>query len=400
MTADIIANQHVSKRRKPYKNTNRPVVFGNGANYRQIRLNRRKNKPEGSPFRRGEFPPVSEGKRQWPPAEKKLKTGFSIPVPSLATIAIVMGILLVSLVALKWDGWPIKKGVSFLPDSSGQSPIVNYADTGALSILTERLLDASPIAVEVRERDIPLDLTENFRWIHYVVARGDTVSGIALKFKLSMDAVIASNDISNARRLPEGKVLRIPNMDGIPHKIAKGDSISGISTRYNVPLEVILDVNDIKSDVIKEGDILFIPGARMAPEALRLSLGELFMYPVSNVITSRYGWRTDPFTGQQSYHQGIDIRGDTGTTVKAAMDGVVSDIGTVSNYGNYIIIDHSNGYQTLYAHLSAFSCRLGQRVKQGEKVGEVGNTGRSTGPHLHFGVFKNGKSVNPLDLLN
>jgi murein DD-endopeptidase MepM/ murein hydrolase activator NlpD len=392
MTADIIANQHVAKRRKPhtaareplFRNTVKPAFFSSDFMFKQANFKRRKTEPVN-----------------WPPPEKKLKTGFSIPVPSLATLAVIAGTLLVSLTALNWEGLTAGKKVRYWPESTEQSPIINYADSGALSILPQRPVVQEPSdVIVIQERDIPLDMAETFRCGSYVVARGDTVSGIALKFRISMDAVIASNNINNARLLAEGKVLRIPNMDGIPHTVAKGDSLSGISRTYNVPLEVILDVNDIQSDVIKEGEVFFIPGARMAPDALRLSLGELFIYPVRKSISSYYGWRADPFTGQQTFHQGIDLRGNTGTTVKAAMDGVVSDIGTVANYGNYIIIDHSNGYQTLYAHLSAFSCRLGQRIRQGDKVGEVGSTGRSTGPHLHFAVFKNGRSVNPLDLLS
>jgi murein DD-endopeptidase MepM/ murein hydrolase activator NlpD len=94
------------------------------------------------------------------------------------------------------------------------------------------------------------------------------------------------------------------------------------------------------------------------------------------------------------------MKANSGTAVKAAMNGTVSAVSNSRVYGNFIIMSHDNGYQTLYAHLSAFSVKQGDRVSQGKKIGEVGNTGLSTGPHLHFGVFKNGKWVNPLDLLN
>jgi murein DD-endopeptidase MepM/ murein hydrolase activator NlpD len=215
-----------------------------------------------------------------------------------------------------------------------------------------------------------------------------------------MDAVISSNDIRNARRLREGDMLRIPNMDGIRYTVRRGDSLSRISRTYNVPLEVILDANDIRSDAINEGDVFFIPGARMPPDALRLSLGDMFIFPVRRSITSGYGWRADPFTGEQRFHNGIDLRANIGTPIRAAMDGTVVDVGFNREYGNYIILSHHGGYQTLYAHLSTFNVRRGDRVIQGNKIGEVGNTGRSTGPHLHFSVFRNGRHVNPLDLLS
>ena len=337
--------------------------------------------------------------------EKQRRRGFSFPVPSLATLAVIAGTLIISLAALNWDGFSpaIPEKFAFQPEAA--SPMANYADTGAISftpvLRTESkvtITESEPELLEITE--IPLDLMPNFKWSEYKVQRGDSVYKIAADFGISMDAVITSNNIRNARRLREGETLRIPNMDGIPHIVKRGDSISGISKTYNVPKDVILDVNDIRSDIIKEGETLFIPGARMAPEALKLSLGELFIYPVRKNISSNYGWRQDPFSGEQSFHSGLDLRGNAGTPIKASLDGTVSFVGNSRVYGRYIILSHHNSYQTLYAHLSASSVKEGERVVQGAKIGEMGSTGLSTGPHLHFGVFKNGKAVNPLDLLN
>jgi len=233
------------------------------------------------------------------------------------------------------------------------------------------------------------------------VQKGDSVSVIAKKFGVSVGAVIASNEIRNARTLQEGAVLRVPNIDGIPYTIKKGDSLSKISASFNVPLEVILDVNDIKSDIIKIGETIFIPGARMNDIDLRMSLGELFIYPVhGKYITSKFGMRKDPISGELGFHTGIDLRGNTGATVMAAMDGVVSVVSENWLYGKHIIISHSNGYKTLYGHLNSSSVKQGDKVLQGKKIGEVGNTGYSTGSHLHFSIYdKNNKLVNPLDLL-
>jgi murein DD-endopeptidase MepM/ murein hydrolase activator NlpD len=214
-----------------------------------------------------------------------------------------------------------------------------------------------------------------------------------------MDAVIASNDIKNARRLREGETLRIPNMDGIPYTVKKGDNLSKIAKTYAVPLEVILDTNDIRSDIITEGQTLFIPGARLPKDALRLVLGDLFIYPVGKKVTSYYGWRISPITGERHFHAALDFAASTGTPVKAAMDATVATVSVDWQYGNYIILSHAGGYQTLYGHLSKFSVKQGDRVRQGEKIGEAGSTGKSTGPHLHFVVFKNSKAVDPLDLL-
>jgi murein DD-endopeptidase MepM/ murein hydrolase activator NlpD len=258
----------------------------------------------------------------------------------------------------------------------------------------------NPEAVE-RAGEIPLNLAETFAWESYRVKKGDSVSKIAAAHLISMDAVIASNDISNARLLREGEILRIPNMDGIPYKVKKGDSLSKVSDRMGVPLEAILDANDIQRDVIKEGETIFIPGARMKSEDLKLALGELFLYPLKGAaLSSPFGWRNDPISGVRRYHSAIDLAASTGTLVKAASDGTVSVVGFNPNYGKYIILTHGDGYKTLYAHLNAYSVKQGDRVIQGGKIGEVGSTGYSTGPHLHFAVFKNGRAVNPLDLLH
>jgi murein DD-endopeptidase MepM/ murein hydrolase activator NlpD len=96
----------------------------------------------------------------------------------------------------------------------------------------------------------------------------------------------------------------------------------------------------------------------------------------------------------------VDLAAALGTPIKAAMDGTIATVGINSVYGKYIIISHSNGFQTMYAHLNLVSVSQGARVNQGAKIGEVGSTGYSTGPHLHFAVYKNGRAVNPLDFLH
>jgi murein DD-endopeptidase MepM/ murein hydrolase activator NlpD len=189
-------------------------------------------------------------------------------------------------------------------------------------------------------------------------------------------------------------------MDGIPYQVKKGDSLSKISKSMGVPMEAIVEANDLQRDVIKAGETIFIPGARMRAEDLKLALGELFAYPVSGArLTSPYGWRNDPISGVRRHHAAIDLAAPTGTTVKAASAGTVLETGYHSTYGNFIILGHGSDYQTMYAHLSKVSVQKSGRVAQGDKIGEVGSTGYSTGPHLHFSVYKNGQAVNPLDYL-
>ena len=443
MAANFIENQHVAKRRyssPSYKDNNKSAFFSADIMYqfKQKPAHIRRRKDSGKPFfsvfkikrpshsKTAIFaakPADREIHQSKPETRRQHKSGqrpsglkltgskpigFSFPIPSLMTLSVIAGTVIISLFALNWDGLRnLPTDNSFRPpaDENSIQHIINYAGAGVPSVLpvlgvsqtnTTDIIENAVFDID----EFPLGFMETFEWSGYRVQKGDSVSKIAAQFGISMDAVITSNDIRNARLLREGETLRIPNMDGIRYTVKKGDSLVKISKTYNVPLEIILDVNDIRTDAINEGEILFIPGARMPLGDLRLSLGELFIYPIRKNISSNYGWREDPFTGVQSFHSGIDLRGDIGTPVKAALDGTVAVVGNDRVYGRYIILSHYGGYQTLYAHLSAYSVKQGDRVIQGGKIGEVGNTGLSTGPHLHFGVFKNGTRVNPLDLMN
>ena len=168
-----------------------------------------------------------------------------------------------------------------------------------------------------------------------------------------------------------------------------------------MPLEDLLDVNDLASQTLTVGQQLFIPGAKMDAAKLHEVLGDLFKIPITAAyrISSKFGWRPDPFTGVRSYHTGIDLACPEGTPIRAAMNGTVAFVGWSNVFGNYIIVNHPNGYQTLYGHLSASRVKKGQSVTQATVIGLVGSTGYSTGAHLHFTVYKNGRLVNPSSVL-
>jgi murein DD-endopeptidase MepM/ murein hydrolase activator NlpD len=116
-------------------------------------------------------------------------------------------------------------------------------------------------------------------------------------------------------------------------------------------------------------------------------------------FSSLFGNRRDPFNGRWEPHLGLDINAATGTPVYSTADGEVIFVSQEPAYGKMIVINHGNGYRTLYAHLSRFYVNKGQAVKRGDMIGEIGNTGRSTGPHLHYEVLRNGDQVNPLDFM-
>jgi murein DD-endopeptidase MepM/ murein hydrolase activator NlpD len=279
---------------------------------------------------------------------------------------------------------------SFIPDP----------DPPGDSVPLERFT-AGTEAAEPESDEIPLDIIETFAWGDYTVRSGDTVEGIARQFGISLDAIIASNGITNVRRgLIAGSGIRIPNMDGIPYTVKKGDSYEKIASSMNVPLEAVLDANDVQNGEINPGAVLFIPGARMRSEDLRNALGDSFIYPIKGRFTSGFGWRRDPFTGTRLFHAGLDLAAPAGTAVKAAAGGRISATGYNAIYGNFVIVTHSTDCQTMYGHLSRIIAVKGAYIVQGDIVGTVGNTGRSTGPHLHLAVYKNGRAVNPLEVLS
>lgn len=141
---------------------------------------------------------------------------------------------------------------------------------------------------------------------------------------------------------------------------------------------------------------------KLAGEKEKLLLAIPAIQPVRNenlrAVASGFGYRADPFTKVRKFHAGMDFSARTGTPVFATGDGVVARAdNNVSGYGNHIVIRHGFGYETLYAHLSKYKVRPGQRVKRGDVIGLVGSTGRSEAPHLHYEVHKNGQVVNPLN---
>ena len=338
---------------------------------------------------------VNQARREKPSLKKNLFSFIPSAIPVSALLFLVLGIVFIFYKNGGSLDWMDREVVNSEKDHGSQYNLALYAGVNPVANLSENPAGGNQGDI------IPLDLIETFSWQNYKVKKGDSVSKIAAVFSISMDAIIASNSITNARNLKEGDVLRIPNMDGIPYAVKNGDSLSGISQSMGVPLEAILDANDIQNDKIYAGMNLFIPGARMKREDLKMVLGEQFIYPLKGArLSSPFGWREDPFTGVRSYHAAVDLAAPQGTLVKAAMDGKISAMGYNGTYGNYIIISHPGGFQTMYAHLSNFTAKKGDQVNQGVQIGNVGSTGYSTGPHLHFAVFKNGRAVNPLDFLN
>jgi len=264
-------------------------------------------------------------------------------------------------------------------------------------------IDLIPASLETETVELEPEVFFNSYTLVYdthLVQSGDNVSTLAVNYGLNQGTIISINKIANTRLLQIGKVLKMPNQDGILHTVTNGDTLDSVAEKYKVDSDAIKTANELFSDKIVAGTDLFIPGAQLDWVTIQEVNGDLFIWPVNGRITSQYGYRIDPFdASRRQFHSGMDISGTTGTPIRAAMAGRVSAVGYDSVYGNYVVITHHSGYRTLYGHMSVIRTRTGAYVSVGERIGDVGSTGLSTGPHLHFMVYKNGVTVNPRTLM-
>ena len=325
---------------------------------------------------------------------------------NIKTISITL-LISFALISLAFAGFKIKTHfVNFtgpLPLETGHCLDLENLDKlmEEFALQTQEMVDERGNLLEV-ENAVVQSFTRPVTYQNYKVRSGDTISGIASKFGLrNISTLISVNDIGNVRQLEAGQKLKIPSIDGVIYTVKNGDSLNAIVSKYGVSLETLVDVNELSSEVLQKGQQLFIPGVGLDKQTLQNAMGDMFKMPISAKFrwSSPYGSRIDPIAGVKSFHTGVDMACPTGTPIYASMSGKVITAGINRVYGNYVIIDHGNGYQTLYAHMSKIIATKGQWVSQGTRIGLVGSTGYSTGPHLHFTVYKNGKLINPMSVL-
>ncbi len=284
-------------------------------------------------------------------------------------------------------------------DISHGNPLSLQAPSAVLAAATENTDTQTVISDKAR------DLKTN-----YTVQNGDTLSTIAQKFALDSDTILWANDLTKGSTIKPGQTLVILPDNGVLHKVEKGETIYSIAKKFDAEPQAILDfpyntfVND-ETYTLAVGEEIFVPNGtppneapapsnlairRQTPSAGVVSASGEFAWPTVGQITQGFSW----------YHTGVDIAN------RAAPDVVAADSGTVIatnvsavGYGIHVVVDHGNGFQTLYAHLSQMYVSVGQTVHRGDALGRMGSTGRSTGTHLHFEVRSGGQRVNPLNYL-
>lgn len=248
------------------------------------------------------------------------------------------------------------------------------------------------------------DAMAGLSYMTYRVKSGDMIGRIAEAHGITQDTIISVNDVRRSRNMRVGTYLKIPSISGILYTVKdNGENALSIATKYNVDADKCARVNSIDKEAsLAVGASLFVPDAHLDKETLGTINGDFFNRPLHSRywLTSYYGWRSSPFeTGRRSFHTGIDMAATYGTSIFPARDGVVASTGYNNTYGNFVIIRHGSGYKTLYGHMQTILCVAGQGVDTSVCIGKVGSTGMSTGPHLHFTVFKNEKTINPLGLM-
>lgn len=242
-------------------------------------------------------------------------------------------------------------------------------------------------------------------YFSYRVKKGDIIGLIAQEYNVTEDTIISVNNIKSSRTLQVGQYLRIPSMPGILYTVKNdGETVNAIATRFKVDAEKTSAANGVDmAAALTAGRTIFVADAKMDPYTKMEINGDLFKNPLhsSYYVSSRFGWRVSPFdASKRTYHGGIDMACPQGTSIYPSAEGTVITAAWSNIYGNYVILEHNSGYKTLYGHMSKITCTKGQYVYQSTVIGKVGSTGQSTGPHLHFTVYKNDRSINPESRVN
>ncbi|MBW4665810.1 MAG: M23 family metallopeptidase [Chroococcus sp. CMT-3BRIN-NPC107] len=223
------------------------------------------------------------------------------------------------------------------------------------------------------------------RFARHKVAPGETLEEVAAKYNLIPATLIGTNPALQNGQVFVGSEIAIPPYNGIRVQVPRGQTWKQLAAKYKVRADVLFEVNGCQS----VPQVVFIPGVNWSPKPVVSDSKQIIQgYPLSQqaTIALSYGWQVDAATGKVVFHSGIDLLAPAGTPVKVVNNGIVAFAGDGASYGNLVVVNHSGGKQTRYAHLQSIAVRAGNQVKQGDLLGKVGTTGKpsSLQVHLHF----------------
>ena len=305
-----------------------------------------------------------------------------------------------------------------------------------------------------KEKPVPPPPPKRAEEITYKIKKKDTIPAIAKRYGVKQDTILINNKDALNNKLKIGDAITFPSIDGLYYKLEKNDTLAKIAKKYGISVVDIVDYNNINPKKLKAGSTIFLKGvtlqkykdvegrliaAQQAKEDKKKNKnkekekekekpenppkgtkgsppppppednddggrsaaysGAGFAYPVRYAgVSSPFGNRYHPVLKRYILHTGVDLVAKY-VPLRAAKAGVVTFAGNMSGYGKIIIIRHDNGYETRYAHLSVISTNVGEHVNQGDLIGKTGNSGRTTGAHLHFEIRQNGVPKNPMKYL-
>ena len=306
-----------------------------------------------------------------------------------------------------------------------------------------------------KEKPAPPPPPKRAEQITYKVKKKDTIPAIAKRYGIKQDTILMNNKDALNNKMKVGDTITFPSIDGLYYKLEKNDTLAKIAKKYGISVVDIVDYNNINPKKLKAGSTIFLKGvtlqkykdvegrliaAQQAKEDKKKNKnkekekekekpekppkgtkdspppppppednddggrsaaysGAGFAYPVRYAgVSSPFGNRYHPVLKRYILHTGVDLVAKY-VPLRAAKAGVVTFAGNMSGYGKIIIIRHDNGYETRYAHLSVISTNVGEHVNQGDLIGKTGNSGRTTGAHLHFEIRQNGTPKNPMKYL-
>ena len=305
-----------------------------------------------------------------------------------------------------------------------------------------------------KEKPTPPPPPKRAELITYKVKKKDTIPAIAKKYGIKQDTILMNNKDALNNKMKVGDTITFPSIDGLYYKLQKNDTLAKIAKKYGISVVDIVDYNNINPKKLKAGSTIFLKGVTLQkykdvegrliadqqakedkkknknkekekekekpekpPKETKGSppppppednddggrsaaySGAGFAYPVRYAgVSSPFGNRYHPVLKRYILHTGVDLVAKY-VPLRAAKAGVVTFAGNMSGYGKIIIIRHDNGYETRYAHLSVISTNVGEHVNQGDLIGKTGNSGRTTGAHLHFEIRQNGVPKNPMKYL-
>jgi len=303
-----------------------------------------------------------------------------------------------------------------------------------------------------KEKPAPPPPPKRAEQITYKVKKKDTIPAIAKRYGVKQDTILMNNKDALNNKMKVGDTITFPSIDGLYYKLEKNDTLAKIAKKYGISVVDIVDYNNINPKKLKAGSTIFLKGVTLQkykdvegrliaaqqakedkkknkekekekpekpPKGAKGSApppppppqddddggrsaaysGAGFAYPVRYAgVSSPFGNRFHPVLKRYILHTGVDLVAKY-VPLRAAKSGVVTFAGNMSGYGKIIIIRHDNGYETRYAHLSVISTNVGEHVNQGDLIGKTGNSGRTTGAHLHFEIRQNGVPKNPMKYL-